>query len=236
MPQILGPALPRDLPAAAAEDLAGRLARLLAHRRPEHPLAALRIESDRLSHLAPGQPQRTFLVRPDAPAPVLAFPKNNAFHTQTLYPALADVRRHAFDGQDVLVLPGLVLSCGHGAPARAWETPDDVPDAAGLLVPDRPSRFARLRPAPAALAADLLDLPPGPLLAPEDASAHVRLAAACRLGPLAGALARAARARGLRALDLHVLGPWRILVAEAADQFGRSRTFPWALRRLPAGS
>lgn len=235
MPQIFGPALPPAICPVAAEDLIGRLADLLAFHRPQHPLAALRIEPYLLSHLAPGLPQRTFLRRPGDPEAPFAFPKDISFHADRLFPALSDTRRYTLDGDDVLVLPGLVLSCGY-APVRAWTTEDDSFPGDGLLVPDRPSRFARLDPAPPGLAQRILSavLSDGTLLAAPDASAHQRADAAARLGDLAPATLRSVRARRLRSLEIRTLGRWRLLLAEATDTLGQICTFPWALRRLPA--
>jgi len=235
VPQILGPALPPENHPEAAEDLIGRLAGLLSFRRPEHPLAALRIETDLLSHLAPGLPQRTFLHRPGDPEAPFAFPEDGSFHGERLFPALADTRRYVLDGGDILVLPGLVLATGH-APARAWQTEDNAPAGDGILVPGRPNPFPRLAPAPAGLAERLLSgaLPDGPLIAGPEASAHQRADAAARLADLGAATLRSARARRLRSLDLHTLGRWRVLLAVAPDTLGRIRSFPWAVRRLPA--
>jgi hypothetical protein len=235
MPQILGPPLPPEHCPDAAENLIRRLTGLLAFRRPEHPLAALRIETDLLSHLTPGLPQRTFLRRPGDPEAPFAFPADDSFYANQLFPVLHDTRRYVLDGSDVLVLSGLVLATGY-APARAWQTEDNAPAADGILVPDRPNHFPCLAPAPAGLAKRLLSetLPDGPLITGPEASAHQRADAAARLADLGIATLRSAQARRLRSLDLHTLGRWRVLLAAAPDTLGRICSFPWALRRLPA--
>ena len=234
MPQILGPALPPTRCPAAAEDLVGRLAGLLSFRRPEHPLAALRIETNVLSYLVPGLPQRTFLRRPNDPEVAFAFPKDSSFHEERLFPALADTRRHVLDGDDVLVLPGLVLVTGH-APARAWAIDDTASGGDAILIPDPPTHFPRLASAPVGLAERLLSgtLSDGPLITHPEASAHQRADIAARLADLGIAILRSAQARHLRSLALHTLGRWRLLLAAVSDPLGRIRSFPWAVRRLP---
>jgi hypothetical protein len=147
-----------------------------------------------------------------------------------LYPALADARHLLLGAADVFVLPGMVLSCGLNAPARAWTLPDPGPLDDGILLPAPPQGLSSIPKAPNGLARDLLALSQGPLFIAEAASAHLRLAIAERLGPLAAPLARSARIRRLQRLDLLAVGSWRILLARIDIRHGDFYTTPWALQ------
>jgi hypothetical protein len=147
-----------------------------------------------------------------------------------MHPAIADARRHLLGWADVFVLPGLVLSCGADAPARAWTGSDPGPLDEGILLPSSPEGFSSIPKAPARLARTLLAFPPGPLFIADAASAHLRLDLAERLGPLVVPLERSARVRRLQRLDLLAVGPWRILLARIDARGGNFRTLPWAFQ------